>query len=143
MSLPPASITTFISENQIASICFTTEKNKPYCITCFYCFDKENLTLVFKSSYGSLHQNFIQIGNTAAGTIVSNNQELAKLSGIQFSGKIVTKVTNEFYGSTILYYKKFPFASVIPGELWGIKLEFLKLTNNTLGFGTKTTWGQY
>jgi len=40
-----------------------------------------------------------------------------------------------------LYYQKFPFAETMPAPIWGIKLDWVKVTDNTLGFGTKLIWG--
>jgi uncharacterized protein YhbP (UPF0306 family) len=36
--------------------------------------------------------------------------------------------------------KKYPFALAIPGDVYTIQPDYIKLTDNTIGFGKKLTW---
>ncbi len=130
----------FINQNQVATICFVDNQNKPYCINAFYCFAENQATLVFKSSFGTTHDDFVKQGNPTSGTIVQDQNNLAKLKGIQFSGTIVSQEEINKRGLNQLYLKKFPISIAKPGYIWGIELNFIKFTNNTLGFGNKTVW---
>ena len=48
---------------------------------------------------------------------------------------------NEFIESLKkIYYKKYPFAVAFPGNIWGVELTSIKMTDNTLGFGKKIEW---
>jgi uncharacterized protein YhbP (UPF0306 family) len=38
------------------------------------------------------------------------------------------------------YIKEFPYAAVADLELWRLEADFMKLTDNTLGFGKKLIW---
>ena len=38
------------------------------------------------------------------------------------------------------YFKAFPYALAMNPKLWQIRVDFFKLTDNTLGFGKKIIW---
>jgi uncharacterized protein YhbP (UPF0306 family) len=38
------------------------------------------------------------------------------------------------------YIKRFPYAAVAPLNIWAVVPTFIKLTDNTLGFGKKLIW---
>ena len=67
-------------------------------------------------------------------------QKTGKIKGVQFTGKFTELHGNRLETAKNKYYRKYPFARVIPGELWGIELRTVKMTDNTLGFGKKITW---
>ncbi len=140
MNLLNKSIVDFLSKNQVATVCFTNELNQPYCINCFYSFIEDSAKLIFKSSYGTSHDSFIKKNNYLAGTITDDQIDLTKLKGVQFTGKLLDEheITNKRLNFS--YIKKFPLSIAMPGYLWGVQLEHIKFTDNSLGFGNKTIW---
>ena len=38
------------------------------------------------------------------------------------------------------YLKRFPVAALMDTQLWVVKLTFIKMTDNRLGFGKKLVW---
>ncbi len=77
-----------------------------------------------------------------AGTINTEVTIVAKIKGLQFTGEFIQPNEEEkklFYES---YYEKFPFARAKPLSVWGIKLDSIKMTDNTLGFGKKLKWSR-
>ena len=133
-------ILTFMEDNKVATVCFNTEMNEPYCINCFYCFIQESNVLVFKSSRGTAHDAYIRQSNPSAGTIIADQVDVTKLKGVQFTGKLLEEQSIHGSGFGFSYLKRFPLSIAIPGYLWGIQLEYLKYTDNTLGFGNKIIW---
>jgi hypothetical protein len=140
MNLLNKSIVDFLSKNQVATVCFTNELNQPYCINCFYSFIEDCAILIFKSSYGTSHDSFIKKNNNLAGTITDEQIDLTKLKGIQFTGKLIDEqeITNKRLN--FFYIKKHPMSIALPGYLWGVQLEYIKFTDNSLGFGSKIIW---
>lgn len=136
----PKSTEVFISKNKIASICFVTEQNQPYCVTCFYYFDKASFSLVFKSSKGTTHDSFIREGAIISGTILPDKLDFLKLKGIQFSGVLMKEDEIESNGLKGKYTKKYLIGAAIPGYVWAARLTFVKFTDNSLGFGSKSIW---
>ncbi len=133
-------IQTYLLENKIATVCFIDESHKPYCINCFYAFDKTNGLLIFKSSNGTYHDSLVSNEGFTSGTILSNEHDLTKLKGIQFSGKIINSPAMHKLKLNTLYLKKYPMSLLIDGYYWGVVLNFIKFTDNTLGFGRKIIW---
>jgi uncharacterized protein YhbP (UPF0306 family) len=136
----PDKLQLFISENKISTVCFVNDENKPYCINCFYTFDEKNNILIFKSSKGTTHQNYTKANACVSGTILPNEIDALKLKGVQFSGKIIENEEIEKLLLNSKYLKKYPMSIAIMGYIWAVKLDFLKFTDNTLGFGNKTIW---
>ncbi len=136
----PAAIETFLNGNKVASICFVTDKNVPYCITCFYYFDKSSLSLIFKSSKGTTHDAFIKKGTIISGTILPDKVDLINLKGTQFSAVLMSENEINEHGLKAKYTKKYIISSAMPGYIWAARLTFVKHTDNSLGFGSKTIW---
>lgn len=130
----------FLQNNKIAGICFLDKENNPYCINCFYFFDDENGILVFKSSYGTTHDSLVLTDAKVAGTILPDSLDPLKIKGIQFTGLILDKLLPDTFKLSSQYTKKYPLSLTMPGYIWAVKLETIKYTNNTLGFGNKTLW---
>lgn len=133
-------VKSFLHENKIATVCFVDDNNKPYCINCFYVFDEENNMLIFKSSTGSTHQGLIKPAACISGTILPDAVDVLNIKGIQFVGNLIAPKEVESLKLNLKYIKKYPLSVTIFGYIWAAKLDFLKFTDNTLGFGTKTTW---
>ena len=74
------------------------------------------------------------------GTVNNEVTSIAKIQGIQFTGKLIIpdeKQKDHFYKA---YLMKFPFAIAKPSPILGVQLEWIKMTDNTLGFGKKLIW---
>mgnify|MGYP003377013664 CR=1 FL=1 len=67
-------------------------------------------------------------------------QSVLRLQGIQFSGEAFFLPKEMESKARKTYLQKFPIARLNPSELWYIRLDWIKMTDNTLGFGTKLIW---
>lgn len=133
-------ISEFISENRVCSVCFINEQKEPHCISCFYVFDIENKNLILKSTKGTEHTALTGIKSIVSGTIIPENFDPLKIKGIQFTGEVIETAKLNAFDLSKHYYLKYPFAMVMPGYLWAIELRSVKFTDNTKGFGNKTSW---
>ncbi|MBL0331214.1 MAG: hypothetical protein IPP64_17785 [Bacteroidetes bacterium] len=136
----PDKLAAFLQENKISTVCFIDYENNPYCINCFYSFDEESLILVFKSAVGTTHQKLTKPMACISGTILPNVIDTLKLKGIQFTGKIIENEEIDKLQLNLKYVKKYPMSLAVMGYVWAVRLDFLKFTDNTLGFGNKTIW---
>ncbi len=117
-----------------------SENNIPYCANCFYAFsEKENL-LIFKSKPETTHLKFALKNNKVAGTIIPDSLDKKRIQGVQFTGKFFQPKRELFSSAQNIYYKKFPYALIVSGELWAIELHSIKFTDNKLGFGKRMEW---
>jgi len=140
MNSIPDKLKDFLKENKVSTVCFIDHENNPYCINCFYTFDGKSCILIFKSSIGTTHQKFTKPAACISGTILPNEIDTLKLKGIQFTGKIIENDEIESLQLNSKYLKKYPMSIAVMGYIWAVRLDFLKFTDNTLGFGNKTIW---
>lgn len=129
--------------NVQTALTFATVKDDiPYCATCFYAFIPERNCLVIKSDSKTQHIQQALLNNSIAGAIVPDKLLKTKVQGIQFQGKFIVAEKELLPEAKSVYYKKYPFALAIPGDLWLLELTSLKFTDNTLGFGKKLNWNK-
>lgn len=132
-------ITRFMTDQTVMSIA-TTEDGRPHCAMCFYVFVEELQAIVFKSKPTTSHVQQGLANPAVAGTILPDKLNPGKTSGIQFNGEFVKTEGEERELAAKRYYKKYPFAAVVPGEIWVVKLERIVFTDATLGMGKKRHW---
>lgn len=135
-------ITRFIQRQTCASVCCIDEEGMPYCFSCFYVFNREEALLYFKSSSDAHHSGLMKKNPFIAGTILPDKLNKLLVKGIQFKG-IVLDADHPIAGqASAYYYKQHPMSLAIPGEIWFIQINHIKMIDSTLGFGKKITWGR-
>lgn len=132
-------IISFIESQKNMTLC-TAVNDSPYCANCFYAFGQSDNILIFKSDKETQHICNALLNNKVAGTILPDISKIGTIKGIQFTGEFIVSEGNLSDKARKLYYKVFPFALPMKGELWGIKLLTIKMTDNTLGIGKKIIW---
>ena len=134
-------IWTFLDNQTVLNIA-TSIDDKPYCASCFYVFNEKRKFLAFKSMKDSRHIKELLQQKNVAGTVLPNQLKLGTVKGIQFQGKLIfpdQETSSSINGN---YYSKFPYARAVPGDIWIIELDFIKMTDNQLGFGKKLVWSK-
>jgi uncharacterized protein len=132
-------IARFLAEQTVMTIA-TCDNGIPHCAMCFYVFVEEAHILVFKSKPTTTHVMMALRNSNVAGSILPDKLNPGKTSGIQFNG-IFNSAEGELHAiASKHYYKKYPFAAVVPGELWAISLANIVFTDATLGIGKKRNW---
>ncbi|MCX6311197.1 MAG: hypothetical protein NT084_06110 [Bacteroidetes bacterium] len=134
-----SAISSFINSQTNLTYC-TCIGDVPHCANCFFAWNEELNALIFKSDNTTRHIQEALKNNHVAGTILPDKLEKGKIKGIQFSGTFLIPTAENLNIAKESYYNKYPFARVIPGEIWAILLEEIKMTDNTLGFGKKLLW---
>lgn len=132
-------ISQFIKKQTCASICCVTKCN-PYCFSSFYSFNEEEGLLYFKSSADTNHINYLKVNPEVAGTVLPDKLQTLVVKGIQFRGILLAQEDALANYAAKHYYSKYPLALAIPGEIWTIKIDSIKMTDSSIGFGKKITW---
>lgn len=137
-SVLPDRILKFV-ELQVLLTLTTCLENRPHCAILYYAYSSTLNMLIFKSKGDSRHVMEGKINNQIAASISFTGSDIMQIKGAQIEGKFIedNEVLNEAKKS---YYKKFPFALVIPGDIWLIELTKIKFTDNSLGFSKKINW---
>ena len=71
-----------------------------------------------------------------AASIVLETRTVGKVQGLQLTGLIKPAIE----GDKLAYIKSFPYAAIAELKLWRLEADFMKLTDNRLGFGKKLIW---
>ena len=134
-------ITEFINEHHVLTLA-VSNNNMPYCANCFYIFSDEDEMLIFTSDKETRHISDTEENKNVAGSIVLETKQVGKIQGIQFNGEIIELEGDLLKKANRKYLKKYPYAILAKTNMWGIKLNYIKMTDNRLGFGKKLIWEQ-
>jgi uncharacterized protein YhbP (UPF0306 family) len=132
----------FLEKQTCASICCLDEHNRPWCFTCFFIFNPSEGLLYFKSSAGANHVSMMKKIPMVAGTVLPDKLNKLRIRGAQFDGVILDSMDRLTLGASQSYHKRNPLALAMPGEVWTIQVNQIKLTDSAKGFGRKTTWSR-
>jgi len=129
----------FFRKHNVLTIA-TAVDNEPWCANCFYVYLEEENTLVFTTGNDTRHGKEFAKNPLVAGSVVLETLAIGKIRGIQFQG-IVSEPQGEMLSKARwAYLKRFPLAVLMDTHLWIVKLTYIKMTDNRLGFGKKLIW---
>jgi len=138
-SKPDQLIADFFKSQTVFTLA-TSFQDQPHCATCFYAYSEEYNMLIFKSSEKTDHIQQSLANSLVGGSILPDKLQTGKIKGIQFKGRLIVSEGQCLSDLKKTYYAKYPFALAMGGEIWTIALNWIKFTDNTLGFGKKIKW---
>lgn len=135
-------ITKFLEEQTCATLCCSDEAGNPYCFSCYYAFNKKEGLLYFKTSPEAYHSVLLKKHPVVGGTVLPDKLNKLLTKGIQLQGEYLDPLMPVSEEAAKLYHKRFPMAHAVKGEVFTIRLDAIKMTDSTLGFGKKITWNR-
>ncbi|MBE6220446.1 MAG: pyridoxamine 5'-phosphate oxidase family protein [Alistipes sp.] len=126
----------FITSHHVLTLATATTDGYPYCCNIFYAYDKASGAFIFTSDNQTHHTQMMLQNTNVAASIVLETRIVGKVQGLQITGQIKEATEND----KSIYIKRFPYAAVANLQLWRLEADFMKLTDNTLGFGKKLIW---
>ncbi|MBR2168797.1 MAG: pyridoxamine 5'-phosphate oxidase family protein [Alistipes sp.] len=126
----------FITSHHVLTLATSTTDGHPYCCNIFYAYNKQEGAFIFTSDDHTHHAQMMSNNPRVAASIVLETRIVGKVQGLQITGEVKRAVD----GDKALYIKRFPYAAVADLQLWRMEADFMKLTDNTLGFGKKLIW---
>lgn len=135
-----STIQKFIQGQKAASICCVAADGSPYCFSCFYAFDAAEGLLYFKTGATSHHIQLMLQNSALAGTILPNKLNALIVQGIQWEGVLLPAGCAATKNAAHFYHKRYPFALAMPGDVYTVQVNHIKMTDSTKGFGTKIQW---
>jgi len=129
----------FINEHHVLTLA-TSRNNEPYCANCFYVYLEDENVFVFTSDLETKHIQDVELQNKVAASIVLETKMVGKIQGIQLTGILFMPENELKQKISKAYLKKYPFAVLMKTTLWVLEPDFLKFTDNRLGFGKKLIW---
>ena len=130
----------FLEQQTCASVCCIDDEGRPYCFTCYYAFNTKAGIMYFKSSANSHHAGLMKKNPFVAGTILPDKLNKIMIKGLQFEALVLDTQQPLVKRSLGIYLKKHPLALAIPGDIWALKINYIKMTDSALGFGKKIIW---
>ncbi len=130
-------IVNFIQKHHVLSCSFFA-KDKIHSISCFYIFLQNPPKFIVASNQDTLHVKLAKKNPKVSGTIHLETKQIGKIQGIQFNGSWSRAKESE----KSAYLKRYPYAIALNPELWQIDIEYIKFTDNSLGFGKKLEFRQ-
>ncbi|HEB8061979.1 TPA: hypothetical protein RZJ77_001219 [Campylobacter coli] len=122
----------FIKNEQLLSWAMNDEKGI-YIANAFYAFDEENLAFIIASHEGTKHIKLAS-KNPNIALNIAKESKIAFLKGIQAKAKFKSASKEQIK----IYFLKFPFAKLDKSaKIYALELDWLKFTNNALGFSKK------
>lgn len=131
----------FISKHHVMTIATIGEGGTPRTANLFYAYDTDNDAFIFTSSLSTAHGSDMCSRPFVGANIVLESSNIGSLEGLQIEG-IARRPESDSELSRIkkIYLKRFPFAIALELELWSLSVDFMKMTDNKLGFGKKIIW---
>jgi len=139
MQLPGKRIVDFIKEHHVLTLA-TSVNNNPWCANCFYIYLEEENCFVFTSDNGTKHVEDTKLNKNVAGSVVLETNTIGKIRGIQFRGTMEVPEKNLSGKAKKAYLTRFPYAVLMKTTLWILHINYIKMTDNRLGFGKKLIW---
>ena len=139
MNHPEKRVVDFINEHHVLTLA-TSVENNPWCANCFYVWLEEENCFVFTSDDATRHVQDVSINTQVAGSVVLETSTVGKIRGIQFRGTMKIPEKELASKANVAYLKRFPFAILMKTSLWVVQVNYIKMTDNRLGFGKKIIW---
>ncbi|MDU7018910.1 MAG: hypothetical protein E6363_12445 [Enterobacter sp.] len=115
-----AAINRWLAKQHVVTWCVCKDEEM-WCANAFYYYDPDQQAKV-------------------AGTVNGQPKTVALIRGVQFKGEIRRLEGEESDAQRKRYTRRFPVAAALKAPVWEIRLDELKFTDNTLGFGKKLHW---
>ena len=132
-------ISKWLAKQHVVSWCVAKE-GELWCANAFYVYDAQRVAFYLLSEETTRHGQMTGQQAPVAGTINGQPKTVALIRGVQFKGEIRLLSGDEAEEKRVLYVKRFPVARMLSAPVWELRLDELKFTDNTLGFGKKLHW---
>ncbi|EHE2155908.1 YhbP family protein [Salmonella enterica] len=129
----------WLAKQHVVTWCVHNE-GELWCANAFYLFDAQNVALYLLTEDKTRHAQMSGARAPVAGTVNGQPKTVARIRGVQFKGEIRRLEGQESDAARKAYLRRFPVARVLPAPVWEIRLDEIKFTDNTLGFGKKLHW---
>lgn len=126
----------FIKKHHVLSLASNNDGELSVC-SLFYTYSQDLSSFIVASSDDTTHIKHIKNNNKIAGNILLETKTIGKIQGLQFRGEFFSLEDSSIKN---LYFDAFPHARLMMPKLWQIKVNYFKMTDNTLGFGKKIIW---
>ena len=132
-------ISRWLAKQHVVTLCVHRE-GELWCANAFYLFDANKVVFYLLTEEKTRHAQMSGSRAPVAGTVNGQPKTVALIRGVQFKGEIRQLTGEESDAARQAYLRRFPVARMLSAPVWEIRVDELKFTDNTLGFGKKLVW---
>ncbi len=129
----------FIRRHHVLTLA-TTVDDVPHCSSLFYAYLPESNLFAVTSARDTWHVAQLHRNARVAAAVALETKIVGKVQGLQLRGRMYSPCGEELVAVRKAYLLRFPYAAVADLEMWTIAPDYMKLTDNRLGFGKKLIW---
>lgn len=129
----------YLKKHHVLTLCAGSGETL-WAANCFYVFDEQSVCFWLMTEETTRHGQLMSENPRVVGTVTTPPKSVMLIKGVQYAGEIFRPEGQREQQALACYQKKFPIARAMKAPLWEIRLDELKMTNNTLGFGKKIHW---
>ena len=131
-------IAKFLARHHVMTLATVDDGGRAWCSNEFYAFDSGRAMLIFTSSADTAHAAHMSANPEVAASVVLETRVVGRVQGCQIRGRAALGDD----GARRRYLRRFPYAAAMltDAEVWAVTVDYVKFTDNTLGFGKKLIW---
>lgn len=132
-------ISRYVKKLHVLTLCVGSNAEL-WCANCFYAYDEDEVAFYIMTESNTRHGEMMLDQPQVAGTINGQPKTVMLIKGVQFRGHVALLRGEEEVAARVRYTSRFPVARTLSSPIWRLRADELKMTDNTLGFGTKRFW---
>lgn len=129
----------YLKKQHVLSLCCRDE-DALWCANCFYVFDEARMAFWLMTETKTRHGMLMAQQPNVAGTVSGQTKTVMLIKGIQYRGMARMLEGEQERQARAAYCRRFPMARAVSAPVWEIRVDEIKMTDNTLGFGNKNQW---
>lgn len=137
---PDKRMAKFIREHHVFTLATRSEKSAPWCASCFYVYLEDLNWFVFTTDDDTRHGSEMIMNPGVAVCIALETTITGKIRGVQITGTASKADGEAGQIARKAFIRRFPVAMLKKTNLWIIEPDYIKMTDNRLGFGIKLIW---
>ena len=127
----------FLARHHVLTLATTDEAGEAWCSNAFYALDAQRARLIFAANGPTAHTRHMEHDCRVAVSVVLETRIVGRVQGCQIRGRAVAGDDE----ARRCYLRRFPYAAAMSdAEVWSVEMDYVKFTDNTLGFGKKLVW---
>ena len=134
-----SAIIRYLKKQHVLAVCCRNDEAL-WCASCFYAFDETDMAFWIMTEADTRHGAMMAQQPQVAGTVSGQTTTVMLIKGIQYQGVARLLGGEQEQRARAAYCQRFPVARAVSAPLWEIRLDEIKMTDNTLGFGRKHRW---
>lgn len=134
-----AAIDQFLGGHHVMSLA-TAAQGELWAASVFYSFDPPGRRLLYATDLGTAHGRLALANPQTVGTVSTQERDVSMLQGIQLRGRAVPLQEAEAVRAGALFAETFPGLGLRTMQLWALTPTYIKMVDNTAGFGHKEEW---